>query len=201
MNPATVDALELELRQIPGVEFVAFDEVHGATLIEVAADPSSDHEEVRAEALRMALGHVEGPVVVEMVGAEAAGRARPYRPVLRVRLSLTLVEPSRPMVELHLGHGGRSVVAEARAGDHGSVVAAVVAALADLGLPVPFRLVAVHALSPDLGSGTLVVFHDPVTGQVRRGIATGSSGEESTARAVLNALNRYLQTATSSPPA
>ena len=201
MNPTASDALELELRQIPGVAFVAFGEDQGATLVEVGTAGPCDPDEVRAEVLRLAVGYIEGPVSVEMVGQPTASTDGSCSPSLRVRLSLTLVEPHRPVVELHLYHRGRNVRVEARAGDHSSVAEAVIAALADLGLPVPFRLVAVHALSPELGAGTLVVFHDPVTGQVRRGLATGTSGEESTARAVLNALNRYLQSAPCVSPA
>jgi hypothetical protein len=60
---------------------------------------------------------------------------------------------------------------------------------------MPFEPVVVHALPAELGSGTLVLLEDPVSGDTRRGVSGGASPAESTARAVLNALNRYLQPA------
>ena len=46
------EALELELRQLPGVLFVGFAEDEGTTHIELVAIPSSEHARVRDEAAR-----------------------------------------------------------------------------------------------------------------------------------------------------
>ena len=55
------DALELELRQLPGVLFVAFAEDEGTTYIEIVAVPLAEHSRVRDEAARAAVNHLEGP--------------------------------------------------------------------------------------------------------------------------------------------
>jgi hypothetical protein len=57
---------------------------------------------------------------------------------------------------------------------------------------VPYVPVAAHGLSVELGAGCLVMLRDPATGELRRGLGSGASDAESTVKAVLNALNRYL---------
>lgn len=58
------DALELELRQLPGVLFVAFAEGGGTTYIEIVAVPLAEHSRVRDEAARAAVNHLEGPAEI-----------------------------------------------------------------------------------------------------------------------------------------
>jgi hypothetical protein len=171
--------------------FVAFSEQQGATLVELGVAPPVDVDALRVEALRVALSYLEGPVVIDVV--ETQDRLVVARADLRVQLLLTLPVPGERRVEIHLAHQARRTTADAVTGDRLSVATAVIEGLGRLGLPVPFETVAAHALPPDLGSGALVVLRDRVTGQTRRGIAGGRSLEDSTARAVLNGLNRYLQ--------
>jgi hypothetical protein len=195
-DPRVIDQLELELRQLAGVTFVAFADRSGVTVIEVAAEAGSDTERLQAEATRLALAQVDGEVVVEMVDAVGAPAAPGDG---RVRLLVTLPVGAGRSVEVHLAHRGRRATVEAGSEDRLAVADAVIAGLAMLGLGVPYEPVAAHALSPDLGSGTLVILEDATTGQSRRGLASGRTPADSTARAVLNALNRVLQ-ASSRPP-
>ena len=58
---STKDALELELRQLPGVWFVSFTEDDGTTLIELAVRPGTEQAKVRDEAARSAVNHLDGP--------------------------------------------------------------------------------------------------------------------------------------------
>jgi hypothetical protein len=190
------DSLELELRQLPGVSFVAFGERHGATLVELAASDDTDVDELRAEALRVVVGYLEGPVVIEVVDSPtAAADARAGRSGVRVQLILTLPGTAEGGAEVHLAHLDRRVAVHAGDGDRAWTAAAVLQGLAELGLAVPYAVDAIHALPTELGSGTLVALRDPLTGELRRGVATGRSPVEATARAVLSALNRYLQPA------
>lgn len=194
---ALIDALELELRQLDGVTFVAFGERDGATLVELAAGASSGPaaEVLRSDALRVALAHVEGPVVVEIYdGSPGAPVGRTSEN--RVQLLLTLPVDDSGAVEVHLARLDRRASAHAEGGHPAAVAEAVLVALGRLGLRVPFSLVGVHDLAPEMGAGTLVVLRDDLSGELRRGLAAGRTTAECAARAVLNALNRYLQSAT-----
>jgi hypothetical protein len=168
LAPAVMDALELELRQLDGVGYVSFPERTARTVIGLGVHPS------------LALGQVQLHPVVRRSG-------------MRVRLLLSLRQNGDDRVELHLAQGERRVVVEAEATDSVAVASQVLRALKDLGYSSPFVVDAVHDLSPELGSGSLVVLRHPLTGQRRRGLANGATSAEAHARAVLNALNRYLQ--------
>jgi hypothetical protein len=174
---AALDILELELRQLGGVSLVSFAERGGSLQVELVAEQLEDAERLKASAERVAARHVHGHVVVAVVATPAEGPLEG-----RVRLS-----------EAHLAFRDRRVSVVAPSDDRFAVAKAVVAGLQDLAPPMPFEPIVVHALPAELGSGTLVVLEDPVTGDTRRGISGGASPAESTARSVLNALNRYLQ--------
>jgi hypothetical protein len=191
LAPAVMDALELELRQLDGVGYVSFPERTARTVIGLGVHPGADPAEVTVEAHRLAVRHLEGPIEVEIVGEEPAPVVR--RSGMRVRLLLSLRQNGDDRVELHLAQGERRVVVEAEATDSVAVASQVLRALKDLGYSSPFVVDAVPDLSPELGSGSLVVLRHPLTGQRRRGLANGATSAEAHARAVLNALNRYLQ--------
>jgi hypothetical protein len=191
MAPAVMDALELELRQLDGVGYVSFPQRQARTLIGIALQPGADPAEVRVEAHRLAVRHLEGPIEVEIMGEERPPVIR--RSGMRVRLLLSLRPHGDDRVELHLAQGDRRAVVEASGSDPVGVASQVLRALNELGYPSPFVVETVHDLSPELGSGSLVVLRHPLTGQRRRGLANGSTTAEAHARAVLNALNRYLQ--------
>ncbi len=185
------DALELELRHIHGVSFAAFADIDGTTLVELVVVRSADLDSVRAEALRLAHGLLEGPVVVDLID----DRELPVdtRPDLRVQLQVIVPVGDGSEVEIHLAHGDRRACTEAAADEPEAAAGAVLDGLAALGLRAPFEVTSVHLLDRDLGEGALVVLRDQITGAPRRGVAAGRTGTESVARAVLNALNRFLQ--------
>ncbi len=72
------EALELELRQLPGVLFVGFAEDEGTTHIELVAMPSSEHARVRDEAARAAVNHLDGPAEIRVLAPPDDG-PRHYR--------------------------------------------------------------------------------------------------------------------------
>ncbi|HLH47540.1 MAG TPA: hypothetical protein VKV25_10290 [Acidimicrobiales bacterium] len=187
-----IDQLELELRQLEGVSFVAFAERPETTCVEIGVEPGYDSDRLREQATRLALGVLDGEVTVEVV---AVGGREPTARDERVQLVAVVPVPERPGVLVHLAHRGQRVAVEAAGVGRLAVAEAVVGGLGQLGFAVPYRPTAAHGLSDELGSGTLVVLEDPATGQVRRGIAAGRSTADATARSVLAALNRFLQPA------
>ena len=201
------DALELELRQLPGVSFVAFGRRGASVVIEVVVGPGVDLRRTTDEARRVAAGHLVGDVRVEVaVPASSSAPTRvdsvdPSSPAgyrwrrhdRRVALALALASSDSPEVEIHLAHSGRRVVVVTPSGDSVAAAGAAIEGISRLGLHVPFEVVTAEAVTAGIGEGTLVVLRHAANGELRRGLAGGRGREESSARAVLNALNRYLQ--------
>jgi hypothetical protein len=188
---AVLDALELELRQLSGVTFVAFGERGAGLVVGLGVERSADVAELRVEALRLSNSHLDGPVAIDLL--DAAVPTGGLRSDQRVRLLSTVARAADDGVDVHLAFRERSVVVTAAATDRLEVANAVIRGLRQLGLPVPFEAVGAHGLADEIGSGTLVVLREPRTAMARRGLATGRTVAESTARAVLDGLNRFLQ--------
>lgn len=182
-----MDRLELELRLLPGVAMVGIEDAVDPVSVELVVVGPEAVDRVRSEATRLIDAVLDRPAVLEVVtdgmpAADAGGS--------RVRLFATR---AGDLVDLHLSHRDRRAAVSAAAGDGMGVAAAVLEGLSRLGLGVPYRAAAVGALPETLGAGMVVVLADRAGRSCRRGIAMGSSPEEAAARAVLNALNRYLQ--------
>lgn len=184
------EALELELRQLPGVLFVSFSEDEGTTRRELVATPLSEHGRVRDEAARAAVNHLDGPAEIRVL----APPQDPATPLQGDRVGLLLVPPVEgdAAVEVQLSRGGQCFASRAVAGDTLAVGRAVLESLKGLGAIASFDVVGLHALPPDWGSGLLAVLRDRRTGELRRGVADGHTPADAAARAVLHALNRSL---------
>jgi hypothetical protein len=183
--------LELELRQLSGVRLVSFGRSGEATLVELAAEDGTNEDRLRRDARRVTLGHIDGPVVIELVDDPASAGARLDG---RVRLLFLPPSGSRARAEVHLAYRDRQVTVDAADGGRGPVAAAVLDGLRRLGFSVAYELNGAHGLPDEMGSGTIVVLTDPRSGAERRGLAPGGDIAEATARAVLDALNRSLRT-------
>lgn len=184
------EALELELRQLPGVLFVSFSEDEGTTFIELVVSPGTEQAKVREEAARCAVNHLDGPAEIKVF-------TPPRRQLLpvkgeRVRLVLVLPSDGGAAIEVQLARGSQRYASRALAGDTASVGRAVIEGLRGLGAHAPFDLVGFHALPSDWGAGLLAVLRDTTTGELRRGVASGRAPADAAARAVLDALNRSL---------
>jgi hypothetical protein len=184
------DALELELRQLPGVSFVSFSEDEGATFIELVVRPGTEHAKVREEAARCVVNHLERPAEIRVYDPP------PEQPVPtragRVRLVLVLPSDGGAAIEVQLSRGAQRYASRAVAGDTAAIGRAVLEALRGLGAHAPFDVVAFHALPSDWGAGLLAVLRDTGTGELRRGVASGRAPADAAARAVLDALNRSI---------
>jgi hypothetical protein len=186
------DQLELEVRQLEGVTFVGLDDQGGRLLVEVAGDEDADAdtEGLRLEVQRLASTFVDGEVVVSIMRGGNGPRGDG-----RVALQVALPVPGTASVELHLAFRERRAAVEADGDDGAAVARAVITGLGVLGFPAPYGVVAAHELPDELGAGTIVLLEHATTGERRRGLAHGRSAADSAARAVLNALNRFLQPA------
>jgi hypothetical protein len=185
-----IEALELELRQLPGVLFVSFSQDEGTTYIELVAAPSGEHPRLRDEAARAAVSHLEGPAQVRVL-APPEDQAAPLPPD-RARLLVVPPGEDDPAIEVQLSRGRQRFASRAMAGDTLAVGRAVLEALGGLGAMANFDLVGFHALPSDWGAGLLAVLRDTRTGELRRGVANGHTPADAAARAVLHALNRSL---------
>ncbi|GEM_PF-3423832 len=187
---ATYDALELELRQLPGVLFVALADRDGSVVIELVASQGADEARLREEAAHCVARHLEEPADIRVLSQP---RERP--PAARggrVKLVLALSAEGGPAIEVHLSRGSQRCTQRAIAGDTASVARAVIEGLRRLGAHAPFEVVGLHALPPDWGAGLVAVLRDTATGELRRGVASGPTPADAAARAVLAALNRSL---------
>lgn len=205
-EPPSTESLELELRQLPGIESVSFIRRDEVTLIEISTDGSLGGEDVTREVAGVAQAYLDTEIEVSLIDDLPAGSAfhedGPKAPSQspRVQLVTTVAAPGEiGRLEIHLAHQGRRTVAGAGPQDRVELAEAVIAGLRRLGFPVPYEVEAVHALSADLGAGVLVVMVDRSTGERRRGLADRRSLEDAVPCAVLNGLNRYLQTAERAP--
>jgi hypothetical protein len=190
------EPLESELRRLPGVRLVAFADRAGATVVEVGLEAGGDMALVRKEAERLARYHLARGVEVEIF--DDVGHGEESDPELRtfagrVRLARAEVGLESDHMDFDLSFQGHSSTASAPAGDLIGAADATLRGLRGLGFDVPYGAASVEEVHAEWGNGYLVVLEDPATGARRRGLASGAFPEESVARAVLNALNRYLQ--------
>ena len=185
------DALELELRQLPGVLFVSFSEDEAGAYIEVVAAPGVDHAKLREEATRSVSNHLDHPADVRIYSPPEGQPAAPSRSG-RMRLVLVLPSDGGASIEVQLSRGAQRYASRAVAGDTAAVGRAVLEAVRGLGAHAPFDVVGLHALPADWGAGLLAVLRDTNTGELRRGVASGRAPADAAARAVLDALNRCI---------
>ena len=179
------DALELELRLIPGVRMVAFGERNDVVLVQVGVGEDANEHELRQRAAAVAAAHLDEPHVVEVVGE--GGREGE-----RVRVLAVIVLPDQE-VEVHLAKGGRRTIGRRQSGDEiRAAVDSVLEALAALGLDVPFTPGWSGSL-PDPSGQAIAVSLEAMDGaSIRWGVAVGPSPAEAAVRATLDALNRHL---------
>jgi hypothetical protein len=185
------EALELELRQLPGVRFVSFADEQGAVSIELVVSPGTEHRRVHEEATRCVVNNLDGPAEIRVYNPPNDEPPAPT-PGARVRLVLVLPSDGGPAIEVQLSRGSQRYASRAVAGDTIAVGRAVLEALQGLGVDVPFDVVGLHALPSDWGAGLVAVLKDTTTGELRRGVASGRAPADAAARAVLDALNRSL---------
>jgi hypothetical protein len=202
VTDADKDALELELRRLPGVSFVAFDEHDGVLVVQLLAPGVTDPEELRERAAHLSRAHLDSPVIIEIDG----GPARAPVPGERVELLAVLPSPDGQEIEVHVAYGGQRTVGRGPMnGGPAAAAAATIDALRALRLHVPFTVMSAAAglngIAGGIGDAVVVVLASVPAGNHRFGVSSGSTAHEAGARATLHALNRYLSLARTTEPA
>jgi hypothetical protein len=207
-----LDELELELRKLPGICWVAFSELGDRLVVQLHAIDDA-HNDLALEASQIAARHCDVPVAIDLVrwmtppaneraglddamwqsnGSSALGstgvREPPFE-VLRVR---TLVDTDE--VEVHLGHGrtrtiGRAPVARGLLG----TVEATLEAIREF--PVDLKVEAEWARAMDMtstGRPIVAVAFVPPGGDEFYGLSRADTELEAAARATLEALDQRL---------
>lgn len=186
-----LDALELELRRIPGVLAVGFTDEGESLILHVLSDVTPGAApELRRQVSLWVRANLDRPVVIEVEDVEPPA-VSPERG--RVRLEAVRVDEFSQSLDVQLGLGSRRAVGRAEAGSPREAAAATLEALDRLGANLPFRIDAATATLRDGPDHAVVVVLEP--GQSAHklyGVARAPSMEEAAARATLHALNRYL---------
>ena len=185
--------LELALRRLPGVVGVSTDDGDDLRVL------------VRSEE-QGAAGGVEELVAARSPGTEInviesghfdeAG-ASPFAeegsaPGERVALERVLCDEERGSVEIQLSLAGLTATGVGQGGSILGGAAATLSALGELGLRIPFDLVAADHLGSAPDAPVVVCLRPQPDGEERIGVARGSDDCEASARATLSALNRHL---------
>jgi hypothetical protein len=185
-----LDLLELELRQLPGVCLVTFDERGDALIVQIGVEPDADLAGVRDRAARAADAHLDRPVTVEVVGA--AEPQRPNETTRRVRLLATIALPDGE-IEVHLTLGERRTIGRRRQEDaRAAAVDATIDALGAMDIDVPYSLRWVGPLGDEAQGAIAVSLTGSDVAAGRYGVAVAEDPAEAAARATLAALNRFL---------
>jgi hypothetical protein len=208
-----LDELELELRKLPGIRWVAFNDLGDRLLIQLHAMDEAHHD-LAIEASRIAARHCDLPITVDVVrwmmppgveraslespkllsnGASAVASSGTHEAPLEVLRVLTLADTDE--VEVHLGDGatrtiGRAALARGLLG----AVEATVAAMQ--GFPVELPVKAEWARTIEMtsaGRPIVAVAFAPPDGEELYGLSRADSDMEAAARATLEALDQHLQ--------
>lgn len=184
------DALELELRRLPGVVGVGFSEQDGIVVVHLLAPDSAMADEIRTRAAALSKNHLSGSVSVEVDDGHG-----PVPPSAQSRVRLLMVRRDRETgeTEVHLAFGSARTVGRGQGDMLRGAAEAVMEGLAKLGADIPYRIDEVVAIGQG-GVQTVLVEMQPTRPafDVRHGAADGPSIEEAAARATLHALNRWL---------
>lgn len=181
---APFDALELELRRLPGIALASFSDRADTTVVQVFTVGDADVAELRRECERLCDAHVGGPYLLDIEGPRRAARVK----LLQVRVS---DEDGTPEVEVHLGFERTRVVGRSQATGPVAGAEATLDGLVRLGASIPFRVEAAATFDHTNGDGVMVVLGSAESGD-RFGAAAGHGVEQAAARAALHALNRHL---------
>lgn len=191
MTSAIEEDFELELRSLPGVLNVGF--IHrdsGEVDAVVLFIRNSDPESVRESALQIAsLYYPEAAVILEEANAIPPLR---QQGVHRITLTRAEFNEHDGISEVHLTYGGRIGMGRAGSGPLIGGAEATLGALRDLGNVIPFYLMGVTKVDTVIGSSVIVAFRSLSNDDDRMGIALAQGDVLSSAKATLDALNRYV---------
>jgi len=191
MMSTSEEDFELELRSLPGVLNVGInhtDEGDVDTVNLFVRD--QDPEAVQDVAMHIAsLYYPDAKVTVEDA-SQGSGEVRGEQP--RVALVWTDFSAKKGASEVQLSYAGRVGIGFSNSGPLIGGAEATLAALRDLGFEIPCYLIAVTNVQTTTGWPVIVTFRSLTDGSDRIGIAQSESDLVSSAKATLDALNRYV---------
>ncbi len=175
-----LDALELEIRRLPGVVAVGWH--RGESMRACLSVGGLGLSALRSRAVQLARGHVDEPLSVELSDVEGVFAVSPAD---SVRIIDILVAGGE--VEVRLGAGHLFGVGRAGTGPEGAALATI-RALDDLGVgaSIELKIASAVVLPLDLGLAVVVSVVDRHDGSEHRSIAYAASVEESAAKAILD---------------
>jgi hypothetical protein len=218
----SLDDLELELRQLPGVRAAGFDERDDILLVQLHITEKVEPTEqpIPVSASRIAARHSDRPVAVEVVRWREGFEAAPAAPALaavetpasettavnivaieeeerRARLLAVLAFPDTDELEVHLILDGKRTIGRAAASSGRiGAVEATIDAIRSLGAPFEPRAKWARALDDTNDDDRVVVavaLEDvDDDDDLQYGLAAGASPIDAAARSTLDALNRRL---------
>lgn len=210
-----LDDLELELRKLPGICWVAFRELDDQLLVQVHAVEDA-HGDLALEASRIAARHCELPIAVDVVrwmtppgpgperarrenmtahanGSSADAPGSPRHPPFEVLRVLTIADTNE--IEVHLGDGATRTIG--RAAHARGLLGAVEATVEAIrGFPVELSVEPEWARTIEMtsaGRPIVAVAFAPPGGDESYGLSRADSEMEAAARATLDALDHHLQ--------
>ena len=178
-----LDMLELELRRVPGIEFVGFTSVHETLTVHVRTSGTGDLSSTRRLAWDVSRRYVHEPFALQFDVNPRPARVR--------LLAVREVQDEGTAVEVHLELGAARTVGRGPADDPHGAASATVEALTKLGVDLPFEVAGAAVFQDAWGEGVLLVLQSDRGGR-RFGVAGGETLLHAAARATLHALNRHL---------
>jgi hypothetical protein len=191
MTSTIEEDFELELRSLPGVVNVGINHrENGEVEAVVLTIRNYEPEVVRESAVQVTSLYFPDAAVI----LEEAGTAVPVRTGNGTRITLAVAEFNEHdgISEVHLSYGGRMGVGRAGSGPLIGGAEATLAALRDLGNVLPFYLMGVTKVDTVIGCSVIVAFRSLSDDDDRMGIARAPSDLVASAKATLDALNRYV---------
>jgi hypothetical protein len=191
MTATIEEDFELELRSLPGVVNVGISHLPSGEVDSVVLSiRNHDPELIRESASQVAsLYYPDASVILEEASAPAALRSGDM-----ARISLVAAEFNEHdgISEVRLLFGGRTGVGRAGSGPMIGGAEATLGALRDLGYVIPFYLMGVSKVDTAIGCSVIVAFRSLASDDDRMGIARADNDLISSAKATLDALNRYV---------
>ncbi len=192
MTATFEEDFELELRSLPGVVNVGINHLEsGEVNAVVLSVRNHDPEVVRDSAVQVAsLYFPNASVILEEANAAAAQVRGGH--VARIVLVIAEFNEHDGISEVHLTFGGRTGVGRAGSGPLIGGAEATLGALRDLGYVIPFYLMGVTKVDTVIGCSVIVSLRSLSGDDDRMGIACADVDLVSSAKATLDALNRYV---------
>ena len=193
MSSTIEEDFELELRSLPGVVNVGI--VHseeGDVESVVLTIRNHDPDVVRESATQVAsLYYPDAVVILEETRAARADRSGAAG-AARIALEATAFDEPEGISEVRLGFAGRIGVGRAGSGPLIGGAEATLDALRNLGNVIPFYLMGVTKVDTVIGRSVIVALRSLAANDDRMGIALAHDDLLASAKATLDALNRFL---------